>query len=94
MLRDLQTRWCGTLVRAVREDGDRLIRDLRVPFGAATKSMTTAARCSPRPCTPSRCWRWGPEAAAAWRQLAHNAAQLDTVLAARLDMARWGYAPR
>ncbi len=55
VLRDLTPPLVRHAARAVRDDGDRLITELRRPFDRAKASMTTAGRCSMRTLAPSRC---------------------------------------
>ncbi len=90
-MRDLTPPLVHHAARALRDDGDRLIADLRKPFDAATASMTTAGRLFREDAQPADVLALGAEAAAAWQQMAADAATLDTVLAVRMDLSRWGY---
>ncbi len=93
VLRDLHNPLTRHATRAVRDDGDRLVHDLRVPFDAASKSMTTAGRLFDENATAEQVLALGAKAAAAWRRMAEDAVFLDLVLSARVTMGSWGYAP-
>ncbi len=91
VLRDLTPPLVRHAARAVRDDGDRLITELRRPFDQAKASMTTAGALFDERTSPERVLALGGEAAAAWQQMAADADTLDAVRAARMDLARWGY---
>ncbi len=91
VLRDLTGPLVRHAARAVRDDGDRLIAELRRPFDQAKASMTTAGALFDERTSPERVLALGGEAAAAWQQMAADADTLDAVRAARMDLARWGY---
>ncbi len=91
VLRDLHNPLTRHAARAVRDDGDRLITELRRPFDQAKTSMTTAGSLFDENTRPEQVLALGPEAAAAWQQMTADADILDLVRAARMDMSRWGY---
>ncbi len=91
VLRDLHNPLTRHTARAVRDDGDRLIHDLRVPFDQASKSMTIAGALFDENTRPEQVLALGGEPAAAWQQMAGDADTLDAVRAARMDLSRWGY---
>ncbi len=91
VLRDLTPPLVRHAARAVRDDGDRLIAELRRRFDQAKASMITAGRLFGENTGPEQVLALGGEAAAAWQQMSTDADTLDAVLAARMDLARWGY---
>ncbi|MDP9460496.1 MAG: hypothetical protein M3Q22_09680 [Actinomycetota bacterium] len=91
VLRDMSPALVRHAIRAVRDDGDRLVAELRRPFDEAKVSMTTAASLFDEHTRPEQVLALGGEAAAAWQQMAADADVLDAVRAARVDLARWGY---
>ncbi|MDP9459400.1 MAG: hypothetical protein M3Q22_03830 [Actinomycetota bacterium] len=91
VLRDMSPALVRHAIRAVRDDGDRLITELRRPFDEAKASMATAGSLFDERTSPERVLALGGEAAAAWQRMAADADVLDAVLTARMDMSRWGY---
>ncbi len=91
VLRDLTPPLVRHAARAVRDDGDRLIHELRVPFDQASKSMITAGALFDEETSPEQVLALGGDAPAVWQRMAADADVLDLVRAARLDMSRWGF---
>lgn len=93
LVQDLQLPIVRTAVAALREDGDRIVADLRPAFDAAATGMTAAAGLLATPDDAESVLTSGPDAAAAWSALAAHRDTLDTVHSVRLALAQCGYGP-
>ncbi|MDP9428470.1 MAG: hypothetical protein M3Q47_06135 [Actinomycetota bacterium] len=78
-------------VQAVRDDGNRLVAELRRPFNQAAVTMTSAGGLFTENARPEEILALGGEAPAVWQQMSVAADTLDLVLAVRSDLARWGH---
>lgn len=93
LVQDLQLPVVRAAVAALREDGDRLVAEMRGPFDAAATGMTTAAGLFAPGADAEQVLASEPEAAAAWSALDAHRDVLDAVHSVRLDLAQVGYGP-
>lgn len=91
LARDLDRPVSRAATRALAEDGDRIVTELRPAFAAAAETVRRAAETFAPDADPATVLASAPDAAALWQQLAAAAQTLDAICGVRIGLAGCGY---